>query len=164
MPAESKRSSPRTKSAAPESNKVTRPSPKGSKAKGGKVSSKRLDCPFAGATIQAARNLVSEYQIIVECEEGHWYGRGLEMPHVYGDGPTVERCISEARDALAGAVAYLLEQGRIPPTPAKQGKRLAQVNVRLTAEEKAILEGAARRKGFEGLSDFIRAAAIEAVR
>jgi hypothetical protein len=34
--------------------------------------------------------------------------------------------------------------------------------VRLTSEEKAILESTARRKGFEGLSDFLRAAAMEA--
>jgi len=60
-------------------------------------------------------------------------------------------------------VAYLMEQGQTPPTPAKQGKRTTQVNVRLTAEEKVILEGPARRKGFEVLSDFIRAAAMEAV-
>lgn len=44
------------------------------------------------------------------------------------------------------------------------GKRTQQVNVRLTPEEKVILEGTARRKGFEGLSDFIRAAALESVR
>jgi len=107
--------------------------------------------------------MVSEYQIIVECEDGHWYGRGLELPHVYGDGPTAAACIDNTREALASAVAYVLEQGQAPPSPAKHGKRTTQVNVRLTAEEKAILEGTARRKGFEGLSDFLRAAAMEAV-
>lgn len=112
----------------------------------------------------AARKIASEYQIIVECENGHWYGRGLEMPHVFGDGAAPAKCIEATREALASAIAYILEKGQTPQLPARQGKRLAQVNVRLTAEEKAILEGAARRKGFEGLSDFIRAAAIEAVR
>jgi predicted RNase H-like HicB family nuclease len=107
--------------------------------------------------------MVGEYQVILNCEEGHWYGRGLELPHVYGDGETPERCIASTREALTAAVAYMLEQGQAPPTPAKQGKRTTQVNVRLTAEEKVILEGTARRKGFEGLSDFIRAAAMEAV-
>jgi predicted RNase H-like HicB family nuclease len=108
--------------------------------------------------------MVSDYQIIVECEDGHWYGRGLELPHVYGDGETAEQCIDSTREALAAAVAYLLEAGQVPPTPARHGKRTTQVNVRLTADEKAILENTARRKGFEGLSDFLRAAAMEAVR
>ena len=35
------------------------------------------------------------------------------------------------------------------------------MNVRLTAEEKIILETTSKRKGFNGLSDFIRAAALE---
>ena len=108
--------------------------------------------------------MVRDYQIIVECEAGEWYGRGLELPHVYGDGPTPAACIDNTRQALAAAVACILEQGQVPPTPAKHGKRTTQVNVRLTAEEKAILESTARRKGFEGLSDFLRAAAMEAVR
>jgi uncharacterized protein (DUF1778 family) len=34
------------------------------------------------------------------------------------------------------------------------------VNLRLSAEEKLRLETAAQRKGFRGLSDFIRAAAL----
>ena len=107
--------------------------------------------------------MVSDYQVILNCEEGHWYGRGLELPNVFGDGPTPAECIDNTREALTAAVAYMLEQGQAPPTPAKQGKRTTQVNVRLTAEEKVILESSARRKGFEGLSDFLRAAAMEAV-
>ena len=35
-----------------------------------------------------------------------------------------------------------------------------QVNVRLTPEEKAILESKAKAKGFRGLSDFIRASVL----
>jgi uncharacterized protein (DUF1778 family) len=35
-----------------------------------------------------------------------------------------------------------------------------QANVRLTPEEKAILESRAKAKGFRGLSDYIRAAAL----
>jgi predicted RNase H-like HicB family nuclease len=108
--------------------------------------------------------MVSSYQIIVEHEDGQWYGRGLELPHVYGDGVTPAACIESTRKALAATVAYMLEKGQAPPTPAKQGKRTAQVNVRLTAEEKAILESTAHRKGFEGLSDFLRAAALESAR
>jgi predicted RNase H-like HicB family nuclease len=123
-----------------------------------------LDRPFAAGVLAEARRFASEYQIIVESEEGHWYGRGLEMPHVFGDGATPAACIEDTRQALTAAVAYLLEQKRIPPSPAKEKKRTTQVNVRLTAEEKSILETTARRKGFEGLSDFLRAAAFESLR
>ncbi len=35
------------------------------------------------------------------------------------------------------------------------------MNVRLTADEKVLLEATARRKGYGGLSDFFRAAALE---
>jgi predicted RNase H-like HicB family nuclease len=123
----------------------------------------RLDRPLAAAVLRKARELVAEYQIVLECEDGHWYGRGLEMPHVFGDGSSPTACIDDTRNALAAGVAYLLESRQVPPSPARNGKRTQQVNVRLTAEEKAILEGTARRRGFEGLSDFMRAAALESV-
>jgi predicted RNase H-like HicB family nuclease len=128
------------------------------------VSSTRLDRPFAADVRQQAERLVAEYQIILSSEDGDWYGRGLELPHVFGDGPTPEKCIESTREALAAAVSYMLEQGQSPPAPASQGKRTTQVNVRLTADEKVILEGTARRKGFEGLSDFLRASAMESAR
>ena len=86
------------------------------------------------------------------------------MPTVFGDGATVEACVEDTREALIGGVAYLLEQDKRPPIPATTGRRTEQVNVRLTAEEKLLLEASAKRKGFSGLSDFIRAAAVEATR
>jgi predicted RNase H-like HicB family nuclease len=108
--------------------------------------------------------MVAEYQIVLTSDDGRWYGRGLELPLVFGDGKTPEKCVESTREALGAAVAYFIEQGQLPPAPANSGKRTTQVNVRLTAEEKAILEGAARRKGFEGMSDFLRAAAMESAR
>ncbi len=118
--------------------------------------------PMKAATLAEARRWASEYQVIVAQEDGHWYGRGLELPQVMGDGPTAERCIEATREALATAVGYLLETGRRPPTPARERQRTTQVNVRFTAEEKALLEAASRRKGFQSLSEFIRTAAVEA--
>ena len=53
--------------------------------------------------------------------------------------------------------AAMLERGEAPPPPASQGGRTAQVNVRLTAEEKLALEAAASREGFTGVSEFVRA-------
>jgi predicted RNase H-like HicB family nuclease len=111
-----------------------------------------------------AKAIAQEYQVILACEEGHWYGRGLELPSIHGDGKTVGQCVERTRAAFCGWVAYLIEEGQRPPTPAREGTRTMQVNVRLTAEEKALLEVTAKRKGFSGLSDFVRAAAMDVAR
>jgi len=128
-----------------------------------KESAKAIDRPFSAPVLKEARRIAAEYQVILHCETGHWYGRGLELPHVFGDGKTAERCIEDTQEALCGAVACMLEQGQRPPNPARQGTRTQQVNVRLTAEEKALLEATAKSKGFKGLSDFLRAAALDLV-
>ena len=129
-----------------------------------KEPAKAVDRPFRADVLREAKKIAEQYQIILSCEEAHWYGRGLELSNVFGDGKTVNQCMEDTREALRGAVATMLEQGQEPPTPAREGTRTQQVNVRLTAEEKVVLEFTARRKGFKGLSDFIRAAALESVK
>jgi predicted RNase H-like HicB family nuclease len=129
-----------------------------------KKSAKALDRPFAADVMAKAKAIAQEYQVILACEDGQWYGRGLELPRVFGDGKTANQCIKSTREALAVAVAYMLEEGQRPPTPATEGRRTMQVNVRLAAEEKALLEVTAKRKGYSSLSDYIRAAAIEVAR
>jgi len=129
-----------------------------------KKSAKAIDRPIDADVMAKARKIAGAYQVILACEDGHWYGRGLEMPRVFGDGKTANQCIENTREALAVAAAYLLEEGQRPPTPASEGTRTMQVNVRLTAEEKALLEVTAKRKGFTGLSDYVRAAAMEVAR
>jgi predicted RNase H-like HicB family nuclease len=128
-----------------------------------KESAKAIDRPIATETLRQAEKIADRYQVVLHCDEGHWYGRGLELPNVFGDGKTVGRCIAETRTALCGAVAWMLEEGRKPPHPARETTRTRQVNVRLTAEEKLVLESTAKRRGFKGLGDFLRAAALEAV-
>jgi predicted RNase H-like HicB family nuclease len=117
---------------------------------------KALGRPFEKPVLAKARAIAEQYKIIVEFEDGDWYGHGLEMPTVFGDGRTVQAAVADTREALVTAVAYMLEKRRKPPAPAREGNRSVQVNVRLTAEEKAILESRAKAKGFRGLSDFIR--------
>jgi predicted RNase H-like HicB family nuclease len=129
-----------------------------------KESAGAIDRPFSAEVLNQAAEIAERHQIILSREEGRWYGRGLELPNVFGDGRTVTQCIADSREALRGAVACMLEEGQKPPTPAQEGVRTQQVNVRLTAEEKAHLETTAKRKGFKGLSDFIRAAALESAR
>ena len=65
---------------------------------------------------------------------------------------------ADTREAMIGVVAYMLEQGQRPPEPAREGNRSVQINIRVTPEEKAVLES--RSKGFRGLSDFIRVSVL----
>lgn len=122
-------------------------------------SRKPLDRPFDAEVWSEAERLVGQYQVVLHCEDGHWYGRGLEFPKVFADGATADECVAETRQAMQGVVAFLIESGKSPPAPAREGARKQQVNVRLTVEERLLFESAARRKGFAGLSDFFRSAA-----
>ena len=81
------------------------------------------------------------------------------MPRVWRR-KTANQCIENTRDALTAAVAYLLEQGHAR-RPRRPWAGEPRTNVRLTAEEKALLEVVAKRKGFSRLSDYVRAAAVE---
>ena len=136
-------------------------------AKSGKSSKKtrarkeRLDRAFDPAIERRARQIAQRYRLVLEPDEDVGFvGRGLEMPTVFADGPSADQCVRATREALAVAVATMLELGLRPPAPATKNARQAQVNVRLTTEEKLILEDSARRAGFRGLSDFVRAAAL----
>lgn len=122
--------------------------------------SQNLNRPFSGKLLTAAKKFVDKYKIILVKQEGEWYGRGMEMPNVFADGKTPDECIKNTREALIAAAAYLLEQGEAVPAPATAGRRTEQVNVRLSAEEKAILSVTARSHGFRGVGDFIRSRAL----
>jgi predicted RNase H-like HicB family nuclease len=124
-----------------------------------KAKGKRPDRAFDSVAWSEAGRLVLQYQVILHCEDDHWYGRGLEFPKVFADGETADECVAETRKAMQGVVAFLIESGKSPPAPAREGARHQQVNVRLTSEERLLFESAARRKGFAGLSDFFRSAA-----
>jgi predicted RNase H-like HicB family nuclease len=126
--------------------------------------SSRASSERAPATdvVAEARRRVERYHIVLVFEDGVWFGRSLEMPMVFGEGASPGACVRNTREALAVAAATMIEDGRKPPHPATQGVRSEQVNVRLTPEEKALLEEAARRKGFRGLGDFIRTGALAA--
>ena len=119
-------------------------------------SRKALDRPFNSEVLDRARRIAAHYQIILNFEDGEYFGRGLEMPFVMGDGKTPDACVTATREALVVAVATSLEGGKIPPTPASENKRTEQINVRVTQEEKLLLEQAARTHGFRGIGDCVR--------
>jgi predicted RNase H-like HicB family nuclease len=122
--------------------------------------SKAIDRPFDPEILRRARKIADSYQIILHYEDGEYYGRGLELPNVMNDGKTPDECVAATRDILTTAVAYMLEIGETPPPPASEKKRTEQINVRLTTEERLVLEEAARNKGFRGISDFVRIASL----
>jgi predicted RNase H-like HicB family nuclease len=120
-----------------------------------------LDRAFDPALERRAREIAQRYRLVLEPDgDVGFIGRGLELPTVFADGPSADQCVRATREALTAAVATMLEMGLRPPAPAAKSARQAQVNVRLTAEEKLILEDSARRAGFRGISDFVRAAAL----
>jgi predicted RNase H-like HicB family nuclease len=123
--------------------------------------SKAIDRPFDEAILARARRLAGEYQIVLICEDGEWYGHGLELPGARGDGKTVAAAVADTREALVTMVAYMLEEGQAPPAAAREGNRSEQINIRVTAEEKSRLESRSRARGFRGLSDFIRTSVLE---
>jgi len=115
--------------------------------------------PFDADTLDTAKELVERYQIILGQDEDTWIGHGLEMPNVFGEGTSPDQCIVDTRQAMTAAVATMLELGQRPPMPAGD-KRVEQVNVRLTVEEKLSIERTAKASGFRGIADFMRARAL----
>jgi len=122
--------------------------------------SKAIDRPFDPGILRQAKDASELYQVVLQLEEGEYFGHCLEMPLVMGDGKTPDECVRSVREAIKVALAYMLEQGEKWPTPASEQTRSVQVNIRLTAAEKASLEQAAHRKGFRGISDYVRHAAL----
>lgn len=125
-----------------------------------KKNSKAIDRPFDKEILKRAQSLAQQYQIIIWSEDGEFYGRGLELPLVMSGGKTADKCVEHTREALEAAVAYMLEEGEKPPAPASDDTRSVQLNIRLTASEKSLLEQAAQRSGFRGVSDYVRHAAL----
>jgi len=121
--------------------------------------------PFDGKIWTQAKAIASDYRILIEADdEVGYFGRSLEMPGVMADGTTPTKCVEAVREALASAIATMIEQGQTPPLPAREERRTSQLNIRLTPEEKEILETAARHKGFRGVSDFVRTTTLSHLR
>jgi predicted RNase H-like HicB family nuclease len=120
--------------------------------------------PFAADTLAAAKLAIAQYQVSIwfDEDEKRYFGRGIELPLVMGDGRTPDQCVRNTCQALIVTIATMIESGESPPLPANEGRRDQQVNIRLTRIERLLLEGAARRTGAP-LSDFVRAAALAGV-
>ena len=126
--------------------------------------SKGLERPFKESVVRKATKIVADYRIILERNERLGFiGSSVELPTVFADAKTPEKCYRVTADALMVAIATMIECGQRPPQPASAGRRTEQVNVRLTAEEKLLFANAAMNLGFKGISDFIRNTALNSV-
>ena len=119
-----------------------------------------IRCPFDAKVLARAREISAGYQVVMWSDDGLYYGRGVELPMTFGDGPTADACMRQTREALAISVAYLLERGEAPPPPASEEKRTEQISLRVSAEEKLRLETLARQQGFKGVGDYLRATGL----
>ncbi|MBM4024287.1 MAG: type II toxin-antitoxin system HicB family antitoxin [Planctomycetes bacterium] len=118
--------------------------------------------PFRPSILPKARAIARDYKLTIERSERLGYiGSAVEMPTVFADGDTPEKCYQATQEALSVAVATMLESGQTPPQPAGFMKRTTQVNIRLTHEEKAMIASAAAKSGFKGLGDFIRTTVLD---
>ena len=89
-------------------------------AKSAKPSKKKpaIDRPFDAQVLERARKIAAGYQIILQFEDGEYFGRGLELPYAMSDGKTPDQCVANTRDAFVAVVATMLEAGVAPPSPA----------------------------------------------
>ncbi len=125
----------------------------------------RLDRDFDPRILQRAREIAKQYRIVLEPDaEEVFVGTALEMPECVGTGKTADACVRETREVIVSAIATMLEMEETPPAPASQQQRSEQINIRVTPEERMLLEAAARRKGFRGISDFVRSTTLLSVR
>ena len=114
--------------------------------------------------MRKAKKIAADYRVILERNDRLGFiGTAVELPTVFADAKTPDKCYKAAEDALMVAVATMIECGQRPPQPASAKIRTEQVNVRLTAEEKLLFSNAAANLGFKGISDFIRNTALNTV-
>ncbi|MGA2914662.1 MAG: hypothetical protein ABSE89_01395 [Sedimentisphaerales bacterium] len=124
----------------------------------------KLNKPFKASLLHKAGKIAAEYRVILEKNDRLGYiGSSVELPGVFADAKTPEKCFQATEQALTIAVATMLENGQTPPLPSSDEKRTFQVNVRLTAEEKLLIANAAASLGFKGISDFIRSTALHKI-
>lgn len=110
-----------------------------------------------------ARRQAAKYRLIIEADDAIGFlGAVTEMPGVMADGKSREECLADLTFALETTLADMIEKGEQLPSPVSRRERREQINIRLTAAEKADLVEECTRRGFKGLSDFVRNAALEA--
>jgi predicted HicB family RNase H-like nuclease len=122
---------------------------------------KLRDRPFSAAVRSQARRIAARFGVVVRYEPDTeaYAARAIEMPLVAGFADTPQEATREALSLAETTVAYMIEQGEEPPPPGSESPRTEQVNVRVSAEERARMEAAAQRRGLS-LVDHVRGSAL----
>lgn len=119
---------------------------------------------FDATVLERARALANQYRIqlrqLKKKGGANYVAHALEVPTARAAAYTPDDAVAEVRRQAVLIVAEMMDEGRKPPFPAGDARRSEQVNVRLTMEEKMMLEDCARQEGFRGLSDYVRAAVV----
>jgi len=137
-------------------------SKKSGKSSKTRTKSKKLEQPFEASVLRRAKKVIADYRLTFERNDSLVFiGSSVELPTVFADGSTIDQCYKNTREALMVAVATMIECGQRPPQPSSAKKRTFQVNIRLSAEEKLLLANESVKRGFRGVSDFIRTSALE---
>ena len=92
-----------------------------------------------------------------------WVSTCIEIPNAIGAGDSAKEAEKELTENLAVHFAYLDEIGRAWPEPTSS-PRSEQLNIRLTVQEKAEFEAAAKRLGLSSVADLIRMIVLEKIR
>lgn len=116
------------------------------------------------ATRRKAAGIAARYRVVIESIDAGYRGSCIELPLVLVRASTIEACVQRTRTAATIAVATMLEVEQQPPLPPGEERRGAQVNIRLTADERMRIEETARQEGFRSVSDYIRHAALRGPR
>lgn len=118
-----------------------------------------LSSQVSDAILRRAKEMSARYRLTLEqTGTGEYQARLAELPGLRIYGVSASEAEQRGRDALVVAIATMLEVGAAPPPPLAE--RRAQVNVRLSQEDRAFLESISRERGFSSLSEFVREAAM----
>lgn len=118
----------------------------------------------SGRHREEAERIASQYRLLLSSHGAKGFvGSSVEMPLVLGYGKTEAVCVVDTRAAIVMTIAHMLEKGETPPSPAIEGKREVQLNIRLTPDERMRIQEKARQAGFRSIADFMRRAALRGV-
>lgn len=136
-----------------------------SSRKSGRKGTVPIDAPFDPAVLRRARRHASAFgrTTLFDAESGEWVSRCVELPDTIGVGDSARDAMKELTENLAVWFAYLAEQGDPWPDPSS-APRSEQVNIRLTVQERAEFEAAAKRLGLSSIADLVRLSVLDMIR
>jgi predicted RNase H-like HicB family nuclease len=107
--------------------------------------------------LKRAADIALQYRLVITPHgSSRFVGNAVELPGIVVEASTIAECGSTLQEALLATVARMLHEERVPPLPSQNSTRTEQVNIRMTSQERLLLDDAARRHGHRGISDFLR--------